>query len=431
MAFSSPVATKTLIPNTTDGETLIPGLPDDIAAVILASLPYSHQSVLRATSRSWRAFLAPIAILPLRRSLRLPCRHLLALFPSDPSITPPCLFDPAASAWVLLPCIPCSYHLYGLSNFVPVALGHHLYVLGGSQFDARSYPIGHPIASAAAYRLDLSSMPPLSWDRLANMIFPRGSFACSSLRGSRLGDVKDEGKIIVAGGGSRHSMFPLEGSRMSSAECYDVESGQWSMHKGLPRDRAGCVGLVIARPDSEEDEFWVMGGYGDYRTVSGVVPADVYHKDAVVLGLKSGRWREVEDMWEEGERRRLGAVTALDGDDGQGKDIFMLDSNEIFRYDFVLNRWIKESCLRRKIPDNGSCGFVAMNGEIYVLTTSIQSLDPSDTRRVTKRRLTLEIQIYNPQRKKWRFLTTSPPFNHTIFHHLIDFKTAVTCTVRV
>lgn len=103
------------------------------------------------------------------------------------------------------------------------------------------------------------------------------------------------------------------------------------MHKGLPRDRAGCVGLLIARPDSEEEEFWVMGGYGDYRTVSGVVPADVYHKDAVVLGLKSGRWREVENMWEEGERRRLGAVTALDGDDGQVKDLFMLDSNEIFR----------------------------------------------------------------------------------------------------
>lgn len=101
------------------------------------------------------------------------------------------------------------------------------------------------------------------------------------------------------------------------------------------------------------------------------------------------------------------------------------------RYDFVLNRWIKESCLRRKIPDNGSCGFVAMNGEIYVLTTSIQSFDPSDQWRTTKKRLTLEIQIYNPQRKKWRFLTTSPPFNHTICNHLIDYKTPVTCTVRV
>ncbi|WOL11725.1 F-box/kelch-repeat protein OR23-like [Canna indica] len=431
-SLSTSTSSSTIEPLTlcaASGQTLIPGLPDDIAVVILASLPYSHQSRLRATSRSWRAFLSPRVLLPLRRSLRLPCRHLLALFPADPSITPPCLFDPAAIAWAPLPPIPCSYQLYGLSNFVPVAHGHHLYVIGGSQFDARSYPIGHPIASAAAHRLDLTASPPLFWNRLADMNFARGSFACVSMRRSE--DENDEGRIIVAGGGSRHSMFPLEGSRMRSVECYDVQSGEWSMHKGLPRDRAGCTGLLVRRDAGEEEEFWVMGGYGDYRPVSGVVPADVYCKNAVVLGLRSGKWREVENMWEEGERRRLGVVAGLDGEDGQVKEIFMLSSNEIFRYDFSLNRWIKESNLRRKISSNSSCGFVGMNGELYVLTTSIQISDATDQRRALKKRLTLEIQIYNPQRKKWRFLTTSPPFNHTPFNHPVDFRTSVTCTIRV
>lgn len=163
------------------------------------------------------------------------------------------------------------------------------------------------------------------------MLLPRGSFACAPLRPSENGGDGDEGRIIVAGGGSRHSMFPLEGSRMSSVECYDVKEGEWRMRKGLPRDRAGCVGFLVKRDAGEEEEFWVMGGYGDYRTVSGVVPADVYYKDAMVLGLKSGKWREVEDMWEEGQRRKLGAVAPLDGEDGQVKEIFMLDSNNIFR----------------------------------------------------------------------------------------------------
>ncbi|XP_029122925.1 F-box/kelch-repeat protein OR23 isoform X2 [Elaeis guineensis] len=310
---------------TAEAPTLIPGLPDDLAAVILASLPYSHQARLRATSRLWNAFLAPRSLLPLRRFLRLPPRHLLCLFPADPSLSPPCLFDPAASAWSPLPPLPCSPHLYGLSNFVPVALGPHLYVLGGSHFDARSYPIGHPTASAAAYRLDLAAPAPLlAWHRLPDMLSPRGSFACAPVP---CGD----GGIIVAGGGSRHSMFPSEGSRMSSVERFDVDSGEWRMREGLPRYRAGCVGFLVRRREVEEDEFWVMGGYGDYRTVSGVVPADVYYRDAVVLGLRSGKWREVGDMWEEGERRKLGSVVVMDVEDGQAPGIFMLDRNDIFR----------------------------------------------------------------------------------------------------
>ncbi|CAL9148809.1 F-box/kelch-repeat protein OR23-like isoform X1 [Musa acuminata AAA Group] len=422
---STAIAVEALTPNAASRGTLIPSLPDDLAAMILASIPYSHQSRLRATARSWRAFLAPRALLPLRRSLRLPCRHLLALFPADPAITPPCLFDPATAAWALLPPLPCSPYLYGLSNFVPVALGHHLYVLGGSQFDARSYPLGHPIASAAVHRLDLTAPPTLSWDHLPDMLFPRGSFACAPLRPSDGGN-NDEGTIIVAGGGSRHTMFPSVGSRMSSVECYCVRSGEWRIWAGLPRDRAGSVGFLVRREAGEEDEFWVMGGYGDYRTLAGVVPADVYYKDAMVLGLRSGKWREVEAMWEEGERRKLGAVAALDGEDGQTKEIFMLDTNDIFRYDFVLNRWIKESSLRKKIPGSSSCSFVAMNGELYVLTTAIQSPDISDHRRMPKKRWTLDIQIYNPEKKRWRFMITNPPFNQTI-----DFKTVITCTIRL
>lgn len=102
-------------------------------------------------------------------------------------------------------------------------------------------------------------------------------------------------------------------------------TGEWRAGEGMERCRAGCVGFVRG------GEFWVMGGYGEYRPVSGVVPRDVYCRDAVVMGLESGKWREVGDMWEEGERSRLGKVGVVEGADGQDVQVFMLDRNEIFR----------------------------------------------------------------------------------------------------
>ncbi|KAF9626607.1 hypothetical protein IFM89_036468 [Coptis chinensis] len=101
--------------------------------------------------------------------------------------------------------------------------------------------------------------------------------------------------------GSRHAMFGAAGSRMSSMERYDVEKNEWVEMDGLPRFRNfGCVGFLVG--NGEEMEFWVMGWYGESRTVSGVFPVDEYYRDGVVLELKSGgKWREIENMWEEGE----------------------------------------------------------------------------------------------------------------------------------
>lgn len=260
------------------------------------------------------------------------------------------------------------------------------------------------------------------------MLSPRGSFACAPIAGANA--------IIVAGGGSRHAMFPSSGTRMSSVEIFDVDLGEWVPSNGLPRYRSGCVGFFrrrrrkhsIEEDGSEEgdEEFWVMGGYGDYQPVAGVVPANIYYKDVLVLGLRSRKWREAGDMWEDGERQRLGQVVVMDGVDGELMEVFMLDRNAIFRYDFALNRWLKVSNLRRKVVSEDSCGFVAMNGELCVLTKAAPFIDPLDPGRIFKKRITLEIQAYDPQRKKWRFFTTKLPF-----HHPIDFKTAVSCSIQL
>ncbi|KAM2009593.1 hypothetical protein FF1_004097 [Malus domestica] len=106
----------------------------------------------------------------------------------------------------------------------------------------------------------------------------------------------------------------------------------------------GCAGFFVG--DGEKREFWVMGGYGESRTISGVFPVDEHYKDDVVMELKnengSCRWREVGDMWEAGERVRLGKIVVIeDDDDCGGPAVFMLDRNVIVR---VRNASVIRSC---------------------------------------------------------------------------------------
>ncbi|PIN15903.1 hypothetical protein CDL12_11438 [Handroanthus impetiginosus] len=246
------------------------------------------------------------------------------------------------------------------------------------------------------------------------MITPRGSFACAA--------VPECGKIVVAGGGSRHTMFGAAGSRMSSVEMYDIVKDEWVPLDGLPRFRAGCVGFFLGR------EFWVMGGYGESRTVSGVFPVDEYYRDAVVMELKNGgKWKELGDMWDEGERRRLGKIVVVEDGGRDSPGIYMLDRGGIFRYDMASNRWAREACVPKKACDDASVGFVAIDGELYLLTL-VNANDSTDSRRSRqhKRSAMLLMQIYHPSRRTWRSLITKPPFALPL-----DFRTAVMCTIRV
>ncbi|CAK9323523.1 unnamed protein product [Citrullus colocynthis] len=397
--------------------TLIPGLPNDVAALLLSFLPYSHHHRLKSTCKSWRLFFSSKTLISLRFTHPNSLSHLLCFFPQDPLISSPFLFDPFSLSWCPLPPMPCNPHVYGLCNFTPISLGPHLYVIGGSLFDTRSYPIDRPSSSSSAFRFDFHSS---LWEPISPMLSPRGSFACAT--------VPDSGQILVAGGGSRHTMFAAAGSRMSSVERYDVERDEWVALDGLPRFRAGCVGFFVG--NGEKREFWVMGGYGESRTISGVFPVDEYYRDAVVMELRnghgSGRWRQIGDMWEEGERRRLGKIVVIENYNHGQPGIFMLDGDEFLRYEMASNRWVEESSIPRKTPLNRSYGFVALNRELYVI--SFLKTESAEARRLRhhKKGGSLYMQIYNPEQKTWRSLVTRSPF-----HHPMDFDTAAICTVRI
>ncbi|XP_038888357.1 F-box/kelch-repeat protein OR23 isoform X2 [Benincasa hispida] len=390
--------------------TLIPGLPNDIAALLLSFLPYSHHDRLKSTCKSWRLFFSSKILISLRFTHPNSLSHLLCFFPQDPLIASPFLFDPFSLSWCPLPPMPCNPHVYGLCNFTPISLGPHLYVIGGSLFDTRSFPIDRPSSSSSAFRFDFHSF---FWEPISPMLSPRGSFACAA--------VPDSGQILVAGGGSRHTMFAAAGSRMSSVERYDVERDEWVALDGLPRFRAGCVGFFVRNGDKRE--FWVMGGYGESRTISGVFPVDEYYRDAVVMELRNGHgtgmWRQIGDMWEEGERRRLGKIVVIENYSHGQPGIFMLDGDEFLR-------WVEESRVPRKTPFNSSYGFVALNRELYVI--SYLKTESGEARRLRhhKKGGSLYMQIYNPEKKTWRSLITRSPF-----HHPMDFDTAAICTVRM
>ncbi|XP_049406666.1 F-box/kelch-repeat protein OR23 [Solanum stenotomum] len=396
--------------------TIIPGLPNDLATIILVFVPYSHHSRLKSICKSWKQFFSSKTIISLRQK-HLPLSTLsplLCIFPQDPLIASPYLFDPRNLAWSPLPPMPCNPHVYGLCNFTSICIGSHLYVLGGSLFDTRSYPLDYPCPSSSAFRFDFGTF---SWETLAPMINPRGSFACAA--------APNLDKILVAGGGSRHTMFGAAGSRMSSVEMYDIGKDEWVALDGLPRFRAGCVGFFVG--NGEEREFWVMGGYGESRTVSGVFPVDQYYRDVLVMEMKNGgKWRELGDMWEEGERWKLGKIVVVEDGPSEAPAVFMLDRGDIFSYIMASNSWIKETSLPRKTSDESSVGFVALDGELHVIShlNGVKSKECQGLRQ--QKRSTMLVQIYHPRTKSWRSVTTRSPFQHPL-----DFKTAVMCTIRL
>ncbi|KAG2330752.1 hypothetical protein Bca52824_001932 [Brassica carinata] len=398
-------------PRIDPSSTLIPGLSNDVARLILSFIPYPHIPRLKSTSKSWYAFLSSKTLISLRhRNSNHRLSHLLCIFPQDPSISPPFLFDPITLSWRSLPLMPCNPHVYGLCNFVAVGLGSDLYVLGGSAFDTRSYPLDRPLPSSSVFRY---SFVKSAWERLSPMLSPRGSFACAAVSKDR---------IVVAGGGSRHSLFGAAGSRMSSVEEYDVERDEWREMHELPRFRAGCVGFVVGEEEGDR-EFWVMGGYGGSRTVSGVLPVDEYCKDAAVMKLNGGgeKWRLVGDMWGEGESPKLGKIVAV-------KSVFfMLDRDWILRYEMGSNRWVKESSVPKKDPFDKPVGFVEVNGELHVMIL-LDGYNLMDTRHTRQRSNagSLMIHVYDPKKRTWRSVVAKPPFNHQL-----DFRTTVMCTIRL
>lgn len=378
--------------------SIVPGLPNDLAHLCLAFVPLCHHGRLKVICKAWRAAFSSKFLLKIRSQWKK-TEEFLCIFRNDPSVICGEVFDPRSEAWTLLPLMPCDPSTYGLSNFHCCAVGMELFIIGGSLFDARSYPVDKPLASSAVFKYDPSCS---RWERLSNMRVARGSFACG---------VSDD-FVIVAGGSSRHVTLPSEGNHVSSVERYEMKDNEWRVVEGLRSIRAGCEGFVY------QGEFWVIGGYGRSRTISGVLPADEHYRDGEILNLKTGTWRYLQPMWKEGERRQLGTVAVIDAEDFSG--IFMMDRSSIYRYNVSNNVWIHESVIPRPCLVNAFCRLVALDGELYVFSVDDSYWFPSSPAS------RIVFQIYDPKKKTWRFVSTQIRQNNTPSRPSVSV-----CTIRL
>ncbi|CAA7398619.1 unnamed protein product [Spirodela intermedia] len=176
-------------------EGLIPGLPDELALMCLATLSHGHHGVLECVSRRWRDALRSEEYSRLKAREGLCGDWLFVLTDEKPGMRWSA-YDPGADRWHALPPAPGTDPRSTHCGFACVALRERFLVLGG-------YPVRPPLeehgggGGCSSYRRPAATREVMSfdpyrnrWSEVAGMRTPRCDFACSAVRG----------RVLVAGG---------------------------------------------------------------------------------------------------------------------------------------------------------------------------------------------------------------------------------------
>ncbi|XP_042516077.1 F-box/kelch-repeat protein SKIP30-like [Macadamia integrifolia] len=202
---------------------LIEGLPDSVALLCLARVPFYFDPYLLLVCRSWRDAVCSPEFFKARQEV--PAVEFLSICTGVREKLWQ-LYDPLNDIWVILPDIPSETR--DPEDFAFVSTAGKLFVLGGdcTYYDRTTDSDVGETATDAVWSYD----PILgSWDRRASMLLPRSHFACCVL----------EGKIVVAGG-LNSSFQPI-----SNAEIYDPETDVWVPLPDLPSIGFSASGVVI------------------------------------------------------------------------------------------------------------------------------------------------------------------------------------------
>lgn len=227
-------------------------------------------------------------------------------------------YDPPTDTWEQLADLPTTRG--GLHHVAVVALGDHLYALGGLDTLFR--------ASGECFRYDPATD---TWTPIAPLPLPRGAAAACVLNGkiyvmggaprARLRDfaaydpatdtweqlppmptgrehlaaVAMNGKVIALGG---RVGFGEAGTLYDRVEAYDPQTRTWSHMPPMPNARSGFAAAHVA------GRIFVCGGEWDFTAPNGLIEeAELYHAG-------SGTWRPVEAM--DAPRHGFGAAM-IDG----------------------------------------------------------------------------------------------------------------------
>ncbi|KAH6775331.1 hypothetical protein C2S52_012892 [Perilla frutescens var. hirtella] len=234
-------------------------------------------------------------------------------------------YTPQANLWHRVTSIPASGENLVLKDFAMVAVGPHIYVLGGR---VCINPADHGSSSpSAAASQDQEIRPRVvawvrrydveadAWEMCKPMSEARFSFACTVC----------DGKIYVAGGQS--SLGRARG--ISSSEVYDPALDQWRSLAKMSRMRYKCVGVTW------KGKIHVVGGfvggenYGPYDQTA--------RSSAEVYDAERNKWIYVARMWDLDVPPRQ--IVAVNGKLFSSGDCLQSWKGHIEAYDEIQNIW--------------------------------------------------------------------------------------------
>ncbi|KAK1325209.1 F-box/kelch-repeat protein SKIP30 [Acorus calamus] len=269
---------------------LIDGIPDAIALLCLARVPFFHHLQLQLVCHLWRDALRSPNFLKARQETNASQDFLCVLAFEPDNVWQ--LYDPLMDDWITLPALPTQ--IRHLVRFGVVTLHGKLFVLGGGS-DNVDLLTGERDGTFATN--EVWAYDPLLrlWARRAPMLFRRAMFACCAL----------DGKIVVTGG------FTTPRESILKSEIYDPEKDVWEPLPDLNHtDDSACSGVVIGSKMhvfhkrlslvqilEDGKDRWTVKDYSLPQGLMAVVRGELYVLNNVVVFK--------QDMGEQGARREF------------------------------------------------------------------------------------------------------------------------------
>ncbi|KAL4573840.1 hypothetical protein LXL04_020659 [Taraxacum kok-saghyz] len=214
------------------GDSVLPGLPDDIAKYCLALVPRSCFPRMGGVSRTWRSFIKSKEFIVVRKLAGLVEEWMYVLTTDGEGAE--------GTHWEVLDCL-------GVKRYVlapmpgPVKAGFGVVGLNGKLMVMAGYSMIDEVASVSsdAYQYDSCLN---SWSKMANMNVARYDFACAEVNG-----------VVYAVGG-----YGADGESLSCAEAYNPDANKWTMIESIRRPRWGCFACGF------DGKLYVMGGRSSF-----------------------------------------------------------------------------------------------------------------------------------------------------------------------
>ncbi|CAN8293115.1 unnamed protein product [Cochlearia groenlandica] len=352
-------------------QSVIPGLPDDLALRCLAKLSHGYHGVLECVCRSWRDLVRSVEYSSYKASNGWLGNWLFVL--SERSKNQWVAYDPEADKWHPLPrarVVGNDCH----SGFACVCVSNCLLVIGGCYSSPVSQlPLKMPVFTENVMRFDPFKK---EWEMVASMHTPRAHFAC----------VVISGKVYVAGGRNLTNSLGV-----SSAEVYDPVADRWEELPAMPRPQVDCLGLAYR---------------GCFRVLGDRVGSGQQHK-YLVFNPADMTWSTVEDIWHFSRSIKI-PVQVMKRD--RVYTIICWKESVIKTRDTDEGEWYNvgsvPSVLHPRELEAFGYGFAALKDELYVIGGKILKGDESGQGRF---QMTVSlVRVCNPLDRPLNWRETKP-----------------------